>query len=89
VTDISTGKDYGVVRNSDGSYRWFNPEKEKLPSQVDYSKNYYKDFINSPQYPKINSVKSLVDLEKQLRVDYPDIDTYPADIAAYFREGMA
>lgn len=25
VTDIGSGKEYGVVRKKDGSYRWFKP----------------------------------------------------------------
>lgn len=29
VTDINTGKDFGVVRNKDGSYTWYTPTNKK------------------------------------------------------------
>lgn len=87
VTDVNTGKDFGVVRNPDGSYRWFNPAKEKIPSQVEYSKNFYKDFINSKQYPKINDVRTLTDLEADL-AKTPDFKNRPSDIQEMYRTGM-
>ena len=88
VTDTKTKKDFNVVRNPDGTYGWFNPKKDKIPSQVDYSKKFYKDFINSKQYYKINRVTSEAELEADLIKKDPNFTKKPADIQEMYREGM-
>lgn len=59
VNDMTSKKDYGVVRNTDGSYRFYDQSKDKPMSEEQNIKKYYSDFISSKQYDKINGEKSL------------------------------
>ena len=66
VNDIASKKDYGVVRNTDGSYRFYDDSKDKAMSEEQSVKKFYSDFISSSQYVKINGEKSAEEIKAML-----------------------
>lgn len=63
VNDMVSKKDYGVVRNTDGSYRFYDGSKDKAMSEEQSVKKFYSDFISSSQYVKINGEKSAEEIK--------------------------
>lgn len=49
--DVNSNKDFGVLRNQDGTYRFYDPNKDRLIANSNSeSKNFYKDYLNSAFY---------------------------------------
>lgn len=88
--DENSGKDYGVVRETDGSYRFFDDKKDKPVDDIGRIQKYYSDFIKSDKYAEINNTPTKQQHLQNLKTKYPQYyqDSYPNEFEKTSAEMM-